>query len=175
MFDATEGDLTNDMPLAVLINGNTASASEIVAAALQDGRRAGVIGSNSYGKGTVQTVVHMPNHGELIVTWSRIRAPSGYLLHDLGILPTLCTSGNGGDAETVVRTLRDDYARTKELMMAWRAATEPEYESLSELRAACPANVDAEDVDMQVARMLLEDHALYAQALALSFTEVAER
>lgn len=175
MFDATEGDLTSDMPLAVLINGNTASAAEIVAAALQDGRRAVVIGSNSYGKGTVQTVVHMPNHGELIVTWSRIRAPSGYLLHNLGILPTLCTSGHGDDAETVVRALRDDHERTHDLMMAWRAATEPEDDSVGELREACPASLDSDEIDRDVARILLEDHALYAQALALSFTEVAER
>ena len=117
----------------------------------------------------------MPNHGELIVTWSRIRAPSGYLLHDLGILPTLCTSGDGDNAEAVVSALRDDQARTHDLMMAWRAATEPEDASIGELREACPASFDNDEVDLDVARMLLEDGALYAKALALSFTEVAER
>ncbi len=81
------------MPLAVLINGGSASASEIVAAALQDVGRAVVIGSSSYGKGTVQTVLHLPNDGELTLTWARLVTPSGDYLQSHGVVPTLCTAG----------------------------------------------------------------------------------
>ena len=79
----------------MLINGGSASASEIVAAALQDAGRAVVIGSSSYGKGTVQTVLRLPNNGELILTWARLVAPSGYPLQPHGVVPTVCTADLG--------------------------------------------------------------------------------
>ena len=77
------------MPIVVLMNGGSASAAEIVAAALQDRGRAVVVGSTSYGKGTVQTVVRLANEGELILTWSRLNAPSGYTWNELGVLPLI--------------------------------------------------------------------------------------
>ena len=82
----------NQLPIVVLMNGGSASAAEIVAAALQDRGRAVVVGSTSYGKGTVQTVVRLANEGELILTWSRLNAPSGYTWNELGVLPNICTS-----------------------------------------------------------------------------------
>src|SRR6185295_6985530 len=92
-YEATGNDITDAKPIVALIDGNTASAAEIVAAALQDHGRAVVVGSNSYGKGTVQTVLNMPNTDELIITWARYHAPSGYTLHHLGVLPSVCTVG----------------------------------------------------------------------------------
>ena len=80
------------LPMVVLINGGSASAAEIVAAALQDTGRAVVIGSSSYGKGSVQTVLRLSNNGELILTWARLVAPSGYPLHRHGVIPTICTA-----------------------------------------------------------------------------------
>ena len=74
------------------MNGGSASAAEIVAAALQDRGRAVVVGTTSYGKGTVQTVVRLPNEGELILTWSRLQAPSGYTWNELGVMPNICTA-----------------------------------------------------------------------------------
>ncbi|HLJ64156.1 MAG TPA: S41 family peptidase, partial [Stellaceae bacterium] len=80
------------VPMVVLVNGGSASAAEVVAAALQDTGRAVVLGSASYGKGTVQTVLPLPNGGELTVTWARLIPPAGYLLHEHGVVPTVCTS-----------------------------------------------------------------------------------
>src|SRR3546814_7030131 len=65
----------------------------MVAAALQDSGRAVLVGSASYGKGTVQTVLPLPNSGEFILTWARFHAPSGYALHRRGVLPDICTTG----------------------------------------------------------------------------------
>src|SRR3546814_3831833 len=65
----------------------------MVAAALQESGRAVLVGSSSFGKGTVQTVLPMPNSGEFILTWARFHAPSGYALHRRGVLPDSCTTG----------------------------------------------------------------------------------
>src|SRR5205814_9676868 len=86
---------TAEAPLVVLVNGNSASAAEIVAAALQDRGRAAIVGTTSYGKGTVQTVIRLPNEGELILTWSRLLAPSGYTWNEQGVMPNICTAKVG--------------------------------------------------------------------------------
>ena len=80
-FEASGDSIAPLMPIVVLVNGGSASASEIVAAALQDAGRAVVVGTASYGKGTVQTVLRLPNDGELTLTWARLVTPSGYLLN----------------------------------------------------------------------------------------------
>ena len=94
------------LPLIVLVDGRSASASEIVAAALQDSGRAVVVGASSFGKGSVQTVTRLPNDGELFLTWSRIYAPSGYTLHRQGVTPTICTSKDLSDPDTVISQLK---------------------------------------------------------------------
>ena len=104
-FEATPGDIANGLPMAILINGNSASASEIVAAALQDSGRAVLIGTNSYGKGTVQTVPRLPNNGEIALTWARYFAPSGYTLNHIGVLPSICTNNGDQDATELLSEL----------------------------------------------------------------------
>src|SRR5213079_3754703 len=100
-FAASGHSVASQVPIVVLINGGSASSSEIVAAALQDAGRAVVVGSASYGKGTVQTVLRLPNDGELTLTWAQLVAPSGYLLHEHGVVPSLCTSDLGDDDGSV--------------------------------------------------------------------------
>ena len=98
-YDARYGDVLRGKPIVVLVNSRTASSSEILAAALQDNGRAVVVGSNSFGKGTVQSVASLPNKGEIILTWSRFHAPSGYTLQGLGVRPNICTGSDRRDAE----------------------------------------------------------------------------
>lgn len=87
--NARPGDLTHGKPLIVLINGGTASASEIVAGALQDHKRATVLGSRSFGKGSVQTVIPIGSFGALKLTTARYYTPSGRSIQAQGIEPDI--------------------------------------------------------------------------------------
>mgnify|MGYP000082460627 CR=1 FL=1 len=88
-FNATEGDLTDGKPMVVLINGGSASASEIVAGALQDHRRAVVVGTKSFGKGSVQTVMPVRGDGAMRLTTARYYTPSGRSIQALGVSPDI--------------------------------------------------------------------------------------
>ena len=88
-YNATPGDLAEGKPIVVLINGGSASASEIVAGALQDHRRAIVVGTKSFGKGSVQTIVPLQGDGAMRLTTSRYYTPSGRSIQALGISPDI--------------------------------------------------------------------------------------
>ena len=89
-FSARGGDLTKGKPLVVLINGGSASASEIVAGALHDHKRATVIGTRSFGKGSVQTIIPLGGgHGALALTTARYFTPSGHSIQAQGVVPDI--------------------------------------------------------------------------------------
>jgi carboxyl-terminal processing protease len=88
-FSARAGDLTNGKPLIVLLNGGSASASEIVAGALQDHRRATLVGTRSFGKGSVQTIIPIGRSGAIRLTTARYYTPSGRSIQAKGIEPDI--------------------------------------------------------------------------------------
>lgn len=164
-YDATQQDGSHKLPIVVLVNGRSASAAEIVTAALQDDNRAVVVGSNTYGKGTVQNLSPLPNDGELVLTWSYYHAPSGYALHNLGILPNVCTSGFAGNADQVIDKLSPTWARLPMLMAAWRVSLPSEGPKLDTMRDNCPRSSEVRELDIDVARKLINDPVLYRRAL----------
>jgi len=184
-YSAGAGDIAKGKPLVVLINGRSASSSEIVAAALQDLNRAVLVGTNSFGKGTVQSVFRLPNEGELVLTWSRFHAPSGYTLQDLGVLPTVCTVGLSSNSDTLVSEIRSGQHRTAAALSQWRHQRKPTHNRLSRLREVCPGTIRTSagsagkgkrgDRDLAFAKRLINDTALYSRSLQLSQTSVAGR
>lgn len=98
-WHAKGDDLLEGLPLVVLINGGSASASEIVSGALQDHRRAVILGTRSFGKGSVQTVIPMHNDGAIRLTTARYYTPSGRSIQGLGIAPDVEVSATR-DEET---------------------------------------------------------------------------
>ena len=88
-YNATAGDLAQGKPIIVLINGGSASASEIVAGALKDHRRAVVIGERSFGKGSVQTIMPLRGDGAMRLTTARYYTPSGRSIQGLGVAPDI--------------------------------------------------------------------------------------
>ena len=88
-FNAHTGDLMNGLPVVVLINGGSASASEIVAGALQDHGRAILLGTKTFGKGSVQTIMPLSGHGAMRLTTARYYTPSGRSIQAVGIEPDI--------------------------------------------------------------------------------------
>ena len=164
-FEAGGDAVAPRVPIVVLINGGSASASEIVAAALQDAGRAVVVGTASYGKGTVQTVLRLPNDGELILTWAELVAPAGYSLNGHGVVPTICTSDLGNDTQSIETGLQraGQVAAASAIALTPRASLDER--GWAELRRSCPPRSGDRGIDVAVAERLLGDPILYSQAL----------
>ncbi len=158
-------DLARGLPVAVLVDGNTASAAEVFAAALADNDRAVVIGTDTLGKGLVQTVERMPDGGELFLTWSRILAPRGWPLQDLGVVPQICTSLGPGAITDQLEALRHGTDPMLAAAIAARAARPPlpPLKALA-LRGPCPAAI-GHGGEVAAATALLADIPAYQAAL----------
>src|SRR5262249_24608805 len=160
---------TAELPIVVLATGNSASAAEIVAAALQDRGRAAIVGTTSYGKGTVQTVIRLPNEGELVLTWSRLVAPSGYTWNELGVMPNVCTAKVADLSQLGPASIEGN----RSLLQHWRAERNPSATEVADLRRICPPGEDMPERDVDIARKLLSDPGLYAQAVRTGSLEHA--
>lgn len=110
-FNAKPGDAAEGLPIVVLMNGGSASASEIVAGALQDHRRGIVLGTRSFGKGSVQTIVPLSGHGAIRLTTARYYTPSGRSIQAKGIDPDIVVEQATVSKVTQPRRTREDDLR----------------------------------------------------------------
>lgn len=146
-FRAERGDLIDGLPIVVLINAGSASASEIVAAALQDHQRATVIGTRSFGKGSVQTVMRLPVEGALKLTTALYYTPSGEAIQARGVIPDVALTGGDDGGEP---------AHEVDLPGALPAQGEARHSSQGAVDVkACPAIGEAGDRELGCAINLL--------------------
>lgn len=163
-YAASGQDIAPGVPIVVIVDGRTASAAEIVAAALQDHGRAVVVGTGTLGKGSVQTVVRLPNGGEMGLTWAHATTPRGAALNGLGLLPDVCLAGLPGPTlDQAMGFIAAGTNPTAETRRRWQQPKD-DPAAHAALRAACPAEAHLDrDVDTEVARKLLAEPKLYAR------------
>jgi hypothetical protein len=168
VLEAEQTDVSGGLPVVVMVDGMSASAAEIVAAALADDRRAVVVGSSTQGKGLIQTVAPLPDGGELFVTWSRVLAPLGWPIQSLGVMPQVCTSLGDAELQREFDSLRAGQAPMQRAVELSRTVDpEPPVAEVREVRNACPA-AEGRPADLEAARFLIENPAAYAAALVPS-------
>ena len=167
-YNASKGDVIDGMPLVVLINGGSASASEIVAGALQDQKRAILLGTKSFGKGSVQTIIPLRGHGAMKLTTSRYYTPSGRSIQAVGIEPDIAVvpakieviDNRNQMKEADYRNALDRAAEPadgKTKIIVPETAVSPAAE-----RDAALAKAAAEDYQLQRALDLLKGLSLYS-------------
>jgi carboxyl-terminal processing protease len=165
IWRSDEGELATGLPVVVVVDGRTASAAEILAAAVADRGRGVVIGSSTLGKGLVQTISPLPDGGELFVTWSRVLAPLGWPIQGLGVLPQVCTSLGQDQLAAQLAALAQGRQPMQQALSADRSARAPLAPTqVLAIRNACPA-AEGRDADLETARFLIQNPAAYAAAL----------
>ena len=156
--NATAGDLAEGKPIVVLINGGSASASEIVTGALQDHHRAIVVGTKSFGKGSVQTLIPLKGEGAMRLTTARYYTPSGRSIQSLGVMPDIVVNqpvvdpnAEGTETQAAEEATRQRSEASLRGAISNDSMTEEEKKQLEEDRARTEEAAKLRDEDYQLA------------------------
>lgn len=152
-FNAAPGDLIAGKPLVVLINGGSASASEIVAGALKDHRRAIIVGTKSFGKGSVQSVIPLRGESAMRLTTARYYTPSGRSIQALGVSPDIVVEQPRVDRDAVVEDEAENVRSEADLRGSLNndSLTEEEIRQIEEDAEMAKASADLRKEDYQLA------------------------
>lgn len=164
IYRASGADITEGMPIAVLINGGSASAAEIVAGALQDNKRALVVGTKSFGKGSVQTVMPLPGNTAMKLTTSRYYTPSGKAIQANGIDPDVVVE------EAVLTQVKQQGTVPNEASLVGHLAKETDKNKANQKKiqqiSAMLDPKEADDYQLLRAIDVVKGMALYSERLA---------
>jgi carboxyl-terminal processing protease len=166
-YNAKSGDISNGKPIIILIDGRTASSAEILAASLLDQSRAITIGTSTYGKGTVQTIISLFNKGELSITWSEFYTPAGYNLNNLGVMPILCSDSKiyeyiNKDPRLAIKHINDINKNISSEIKNWSNMTNGDIKAKNKLREICHAKSRYKnEKDLDLALYILKNKTIY--------------
>ncbi|MEF3048422.1 S41 family peptidase [Pseudotabrizicola sp. L79] len=170
--NATPGDLTQGKPIVVLVNGGSASASEIVSGALQDHRRAIVVGTKTFGKGSVQTIIPLRGDGAMRLTTARYYTPSGRSIQALGVMPDIVVNQPPRDPNAEAKPEDETSAARRQTseadlrgVLSNDSMTEDERKLLEEERARAEETAKLRDEDYQLAYAVDIIHGLAVVAV----------
>jgi carboxyl-terminal processing protease len=150
-FNSNNTDLAEGKPIVVLINGGSASASEIVAAALKDHRRGIVVGTNSFGKGSVQTVMPLREQSAMRLTTARYYSPSGRSIQNLGVTPDIIVEQPRRRAEDEEEGFKFRSESDLRGSLSNDSLTEDEIQQIEEDRAKAEKAAELRNADYQLA------------------------
>jgi carboxyl-terminal processing protease len=160
-YDAHPGDIMDGKPVIVLVNGGTASASEIVAGALQDHHRATILGMTSFGKGSVQTIIPLgEGGGALRLTTARYYTPSGHSIQAQGIIPDIAVAA--GDEEDIPKLARPSEADLPGHLAGETAPRKPNPNPIRPPATAPKMGADGKPYDFQLVTALQYLHGKVA-------------
>ena len=154
-------DVTGGLPLVVIQDEESASAAEVLAAAIQENKRGVVIGATSYGKGSVQSSLPLPNGGRINLTISEFSGPTGRPLNRYGVTPDICTSHSNFQLATALANGQLSSASKRSLELIQSGA------NANYVRKICPPTRSSQDQGLALALTLLSNPNLYHQALRL--------